>query len=95
MHFVVATRLQAQHPSFRLRTLSTTPYVPMNDAHVSFPNSDEGMRFPFCNFFVLRSAWTNRHNSRQGCNLEELANQSKLTDVLASIQWFRSQVEAC
>jgi hypothetical protein len=34
--------------------------------------------------FVLRSAWANRHNSRQGCNLEELINQSKPTHDLIS-----------
>jgi hypothetical protein len=36
--------------------------------------------------FVLKSVWANRHNSRQGFNLEELANQSKLTCGLASTQ---------
>jgi hypothetical protein len=34
--------------------------------------------------FVLRSTWANRHNSIQGFNLEELANQSKLACGLAS-----------
>jgi hypothetical protein len=33
--------------------------------------------------YVLRSAWVNRHNSRQGCNLKELINQSELTHGLA------------
>jgi hypothetical protein len=28
----------------------------------------------------------NRHNSKQGCNLDELFNQSKLTRGLASTQ---------
>jgi hypothetical protein len=39
-----------QHSSFRLRTSSNTPSVPMNDAHGSFANSDEEMHFPFYNF---------------------------------------------
>jgi hypothetical protein len=34
--------------------------------------------------FILRSAWTNQHNSRQGCNLDELLNQSGPTHGLAS-----------
>jgi hypothetical protein len=36
--------------------------------------------------FILRGTWANRHNSRQGCNLDELTNQSKLTRDLASAQ---------
>jgi hypothetical protein len=59
-----------------------------------FTNSDEGMCFHLANL-VLRSVWMNRHNSRQDCNFEELANQLKLTRGLASTQWIRSQVEAC
>jgi hypothetical protein len=39
--------------------------------------------------FVLRSTWANRHNSRQGCNLEELINQSELAHDLASAQGIR------
>jgi hypothetical protein len=39
--------------------------------------------------FVLRSVWTNQHNSRQGCNLDELTNQSNLTHGLASTQGIR------
>jgi hypothetical protein len=34
--------------------------------------------------FILRSTWMNRHNSRQGCNLDELINQSEQTHGLAS-----------
>jgi hypothetical protein len=36
--------------------------------------------------FVLRSVWVNRHNSRQGCHLDELVNQSELTHDLAPTQ---------
>jgi hypothetical protein len=36
MRLIIATRLQAKHFSFRLRTSSHTPSVPMNDAHRSF-----------------------------------------------------------
>jgi hypothetical protein len=39
--------------------------------------------------FVLRSVWMNRYNSGQGCNLDELSNQSKLTHDLASAQGTR------
>jgi hypothetical protein len=35
MQFVVATRLQGQHPSFRMHTSSNTPSVLMNVAHGS------------------------------------------------------------
>jgi hypothetical protein len=54
MRLVVATRLQVQHPSFRLRTSSNTPFVLMNDAHGSFANSDEDTRFPSCNFCLKK-----------------------------------------
>jgi hypothetical protein len=39
--------------------------------------------------FGLRSAWTNWHNSRQCCNLDELINQSELTRDLAPTQGTR------
>jgi hypothetical protein len=39
--------------------------------------------------FVLRGVWANQHNSRQGCHLDELTNQSKLTRDLASAQGTR------
>jgi hypothetical protein len=42
MRLVVATRLQAQHSSFQLRTLSNTSSVPMNIAQGSFHNFLEG-----------------------------------------------------
>jgi hypothetical protein len=51
---VVAMRLHAQHSSFRLRTSSNTPSVPMNDAHGSFANSDEEMHFLSCNFCLKK-----------------------------------------
>jgi hypothetical protein len=37
--------------------------------------SNAGMCFHIATF-VLRSVWVNRHNSRQGCKFQELANQS-------------------
>jgi hypothetical protein len=37
----------------------------------------KGMRFLFCKS-GLRNAWTNQHNSRQDCNLEELINQTNI-----------------
>jgi hypothetical protein len=36
MRLVVATRLQVQHSSFWLRTLSNKPSILMNDAHGPF-----------------------------------------------------------
>jgi hypothetical protein len=42
MWLVVATRLQAQHLSFRLHTSSNTPFVPTNDAQESFRRFQEG-----------------------------------------------------
>jgi hypothetical protein len=41
------------------------------------------MHIPSCNF-CLKKRWTNRHNSRKGCNLDELINQSELTLDLAA-----------
>jgi hypothetical protein len=42
IQLVAAIRLQAQHSSFRLRTSSNMPFVPMNVAHVSFHKFQEG-----------------------------------------------------
>jgi hypothetical protein len=50
MWLVVATRLQGQHPPFRLCTSSNMPSVPTNVAYVSFRRFWEGMCFPSCNF---------------------------------------------
>jgi hypothetical protein len=50
MRLVVATKLQVHHSSFRLRTSSNTPSVPMNDAQGSFANFEEEMHFSSCNF---------------------------------------------
>jgi hypothetical protein len=50
MRLVVAKRLLAQHPSFRLCISINTPPISTNDAHESFANSDEEMHFPSCNF---------------------------------------------
>jgi hypothetical protein len=54
MRLVVATKLQVHHSSFRLRTSSNTPSVPMNDAHGSFANSEEEMHFPSCNYCLQK-----------------------------------------
>jgi hypothetical protein len=54
MRPVIATRLQAQHSSFWLRTSSNTPSVPMNDAHGPFANFDEEMHFLSCNFYLKK-----------------------------------------
>jgi hypothetical protein len=54
MRPVVATRLQVQHSSFRLRTSSNTPSVLMNAVHGFFSNSDEKMHFPSCNFCLKK-----------------------------------------
>jgi hypothetical protein len=44
---------------------------------------------------VLRGAWVNRHNSRQGCNLDELVNQSEPTRNLASAQGTKGHEKTC
>jgi hypothetical protein len=54
MRPVVATILQVQHSLFRLRTSSNTLSILMNDAHVSFANSDEEILFPSCNLCLKR-----------------------------------------
>jgi hypothetical protein len=73
MRLVVATKLQVQHSSFWLRTSSNTPSVMMNDTQGSLLILMRECAFHLITF-VLRSAWMNRHNSRQGCNLDELIN---------------------
>jgi hypothetical protein len=81
---LLATRLQAPEPSFRLCSSSSMPSAPMNDAQGSFLL----ILMRECTFhlttFVLRNAWANRHYSRHGFILEELANQSILTCGIAS-----------
>jgi hypothetical protein len=42
--------------------------------------------------FVLRGVWLNRNNSRQGCNLEELINQSDLAHDLVSNAWSQEHI---
>jgi hypothetical protein len=71
--------------SSRLRTSSNTPSVRKKVTNgTSLLISNEGKcAFHLANF-VFRSAWVNRQNSRQGYNLDELANQSELTRDLAS-----------
>jgi hypothetical protein len=83
MRHVVATRLQAQHSSFWLCISSNTPAVLTNDAHGPFANFDEEMQFSSCNF-CLKKRLGELHNSRQGCNLDELNNQSEPTRSLVS-----------
>jgi hypothetical protein len=53
-----------------------------------FASSEVEMHFP-SSTFVLTGAWANQHNSRQGCNLDELTNQSEPTHDLASAQGTR------
>jgi hypothetical protein len=43
-----------QHSSFWLRISSNTPSVPMNDAHGSFANSNEGIHFSSYNFCLKK-----------------------------------------
>jgi hypothetical protein len=75
---VVATRLHKQLSSFRLRISSNMPSCSEeNHEWNTLPNL-KGMRFLFC-IIGLRNVWTNRHNSRQDCNLEELINQANRT----------------
>jgi hypothetical protein len=58
-----------------------------------------GMRFPFCKT-GLRNAWTNYHNLRQDCNLEELVNQANLPSnklhqrSMATIAWTQMSRES-
>jgi hypothetical protein len=59
-----------------------------------FANSEEGCDFHLATF-VLRSAWMNQNNSRQGCSLDELTNQLKLTRDLASAQGTRGHEKTC
>jgi hypothetical protein len=51
MWLVIATRLQAQHSSFRLRTSS--PFRRMIHMDL-FVDSTKGMRFPSCNFCLKK-----------------------------------------
>jgi hypothetical protein len=64
----------------------------MNVAQGSFADSEKVAHGTFVDFekctfhlttFVLRGAWPNRHNSRQGRNLDKLINQSEPTRDLA------------
>jgi hypothetical protein len=43
-----------RHSSFRLRNLSNTSSVPMNDAHGPFANSDKEMHIRSCNFCLKK-----------------------------------------
>jgi hypothetical protein len=52
---VVAARLQSQHPSFRLRTLSNTPSVQKKvTVGTSLLTSNDGMCFPYCKLCLKR-----------------------------------------
>jgi hypothetical protein len=70
---VITMSLSPQHPSFRLRNSSTTPSIQMSIVIGSPCQLRREKTLPSCNS-VLRSTWANRHNSRQGCRLEEFLN---------------------
>jgi hypothetical protein len=75
LELVVATKLHKQLSSFWLRILSNTPSCSEESHEWNILAKPKGMRFLFCNT-GLKNDWTNRHNSRQDCNLEELINQA-------------------
>jgi hypothetical protein len=75
LELVVATRLHTQLSSFRLCMSSNTPSCSRESHEWNTLANPKGMHFLFCNT-GLRNAWTNRHNSWQYCNLEELVNQA-------------------
>jgi hypothetical protein len=54
MRLAVAMRLQVQQLSFRLRTSSNMPSVPMNVAQGLFTISEKELRFPSYNFCLKR-----------------------------------------
>jgi hypothetical protein len=95
MRLVVSMRLQVQHHSFWLHTSSNTPSVLMNGVYGSFLIILMRKWAFHLTTFILRSTWVSWHNSGQGCNLDELANQSEPTHGLASTQRIRSHVKAC
>jgi hypothetical protein len=67
-------RLHKQLSSFRLRILSNTPSYLEESHEWNTIVNPTGTGFLFCKS-GLRNAWTNRYNSRQDCNLEELISQ--------------------
>jgi hypothetical protein len=73
MRLVVSTRLQVWHSSLLLQPrVIRHPFRWM--LHMGlFTYSEKEMRFPSCNF-CLKKRLANWHNSRQGCNLDELNN---------------------
>jgi hypothetical protein len=75
LKLVVATKLHKQHYSFRLRISSNMSSCSEESHEWNILAKPKGMRFLFCST-GLRNAWTNRHNSGQHCNLEELINQA-------------------
>jgi hypothetical protein len=75
LRLVVAMTLHKQLSSFWLRISSNTPSCSEESHEWNTSANSKGTRFLFCKP-GLRNAWTNRHNSRQDCNLEELINQT-------------------
>jgi hypothetical protein len=54
---------------------SNTPFYLEESHECNTLANPKGMGFLFCNT-GLRNTWTNWHNPRQDCNLEELINQT-------------------
>jgi hypothetical protein len=73
LELIVAMRLHTQLSSFRLHMSSNTPSCSVESHECNTFANSKGTRFLFCST-GLRNVWTNRHNSRQDCNLEELIN---------------------
>jgi hypothetical protein len=75
LRLVVAMTLYKQLSSFQLRISSNTPSCSEENHELNTLANPKGTRFLFCKS-GLRNTWTNRHNSSQDCNLEELINQT-------------------
>jgi hypothetical protein len=99
LQLVVAMRLHTQLSSFWLRMSSNTPSCSEESNEWNTFANSKGTCFLFCNT-SLRNARTNRHNSRQDYNLEELINQAnrplnKLHPMsMASIVWTQKSSES-
>jgi hypothetical protein len=72
---VVAMTLHEQLSTFPLRISSNMPSCSEESHEWITLANPKGMHFLFY-ILGLRNAWTNWHNSRQDCNLEELINQT-------------------
>jgi hypothetical protein len=94
MWLVVAMRLQAQQPSFRLCTSSNTASIPTNVAQgSSFTDFKREMRFPSCTFRLKKrlgelAQFKTRLQFRWG-------DQSELTCSLASHTRIEGHQKAC